>query len=154
MCQVEGVETEALWDTGADVSILPEGWLSKYSVDKLPRPVSELFDGYTLNLTGANDIEIPYIGWVEVNLKFGDENSELQPLTVPMLVAPSKREIPVTGMNVIPHVIKETSKTGKSLVPSLKKLLPGKNEKAIRAIIHEVLEDKGNTNAKLGGKMY
>lgn len=145
MCQLEGVETEVLWDTGADVSILPEGWLNKHSVNKLPRPVNELFDGYTLNLTGANDIEVPYSGWVEVNLKFGDGDSDLQPLTVPMLVAPSNREVPIIGMNVIPHVIKETSMAGKSLVPSLKKLLPGKKEKAIRAIIHNALEEKGNT---------
>ncbi|PIK58456.1 hypothetical protein BSL78_04677 [Apostichopus japonicus] len=90
-CQIEGVQTKVLWDTGAQVSILPERWLRDHLVDKSPRPVGELLDGLTLDLKEANDLDVPYSGWVEVSLKLGTKDSGLQPLTVPMLVCPGER---------------------------------------------------------------
>ncbi|PIK37739.1 hypothetical protein BSL78_25427 [Apostichopus japonicus] len=81
-------------------------------------------------------------GWVEVSLKLGTKDSGLQPLTVPMLVCPGEREMPILGTNVIRHVIEDTEEE-KTLVNSLQKLLPGRREGAIRSLIEAVLEEQG-----------
>ena len=66
-CLINDADVEALWDTGAQVSIIPEHVLS----DKLPklkiRDISELLGVDSgLNLTAANGTSIPYKGWIEI----------------------------------------------------------------------------------------
>ncbi|PIK41470.1 hypothetical protein BSL78_21679 [Apostichopus japonicus] len=101
---------------------------------------------------GANDLDVPYSGWVEVSLKLGTKDSGLQPLKVPMLVCPGEREMPILGTNVIRHVIEDTEEE-KTLVNSLQKLLPGRREGAIRSLIEAVLEgDQVSARCRTGRK--
>jgi hypothetical protein len=68
----------------------------------LIRDVGDLLDG-DLNLTAANGSDIPYRGWVELDLQIGD--SEHVP-SVPFLVTDEKVGVPLVGFNVIEHLIK------------------------------------------------
>ena len=66
-CIFNGTEVEALWDTGAQVSIISEGML-KGTSHKV-RAIAELLDTPNLSLSAANGTPIPYKGWVEINVK-------------------------------------------------------------------------------------
>ena len=58
---LNGVPGEALWDTGAQVSIASKSWLGEY----LPRNIAELLgEEAGLNLIEANGGPIPFDGWV------------------------------------------------------------------------------------------
>ena len=67
-CYFNGKFVEALWDTGAQVSLIFKRFLdTKFQNVKL-RDVSKLID-CQLNVNAANGVEIPYKGWaaIEVN---------------------------------------------------------------------------------------
>ena len=56
---------EVLWDTGAQVSIVPENLLKRLLPDVPIKDISELVD-MELNFTTANGTKIPYKGWVDL----------------------------------------------------------------------------------------
>ena len=64
-CEIGGVLSTCLWDTGAMVSVICRSWLKKYLPGETIRSISELID-HTLNLTTATKGNIPYSGWVEL----------------------------------------------------------------------------------------
>eukprot|EP00794_Sanderia_malayensis_P014611 gene14611-16124_t len=64
----------ALWDTGAQVSILSEDFVKRNFLDTKLRHISELIDS-ELTVTAANGENIPYKGWVEI--KDGSTAQEL-----------------------------------------------------------------------------
>ena len=43
-CEIGGVSSTGLWDTGAMVSVICCSWLKKYLPDKTIRSISELID--------------------------------------------------------------------------------------------------------------
>ena len=99
-CLINDADVEALWDTGAQVSIIPEHVLS----DKLPklkiRDISELLGVDSgLNLTAANGTSIPYKGWIEIKFRLNREDEK--EVTVPFLVTPEQLQQPIIGYNVI-----------------------------------------------------
>ena len=59
---------EVLWDTGAQVSIVSVDFLKDYFPNCTIRDVSGLLD-CDLTLTVANDSNIPYKGWVELDFQ-------------------------------------------------------------------------------------
>ena len=58
---LNGVKQEALWDTGAQVSILSEAFLKGQLGGESVRPIAELINE-KLDLTAANGSSIPYTG--------------------------------------------------------------------------------------------
>ena len=99
-CLINDADVEALWDTGAQVSIIPEHVLS----DKLPklkiRDISELLGVDSgLNLTAANGTSIPYKGWIEIKFRLNREDEK--EVTVSFLVTPEQLQQPIIGYNVI-----------------------------------------------------
>jgi hypothetical protein len=84
-CQLNSKETEILWDTGAQVSILPERILKDMFPDIPVKDIHELLGaGSDLKLEAANGTQIPYNGWVGVNFKL--LNNSAKEITVPFLV--------------------------------------------------------------------
>ena len=100
-CEIGGVSSTGLWDTGAMVSVICRSWLKKYLPDETIRSISELID-HTLNLTTATKGNIPYSGWVE--LQFCLQSGEK--IMVPFLVVESDIDMPIVGFNVISEVMK------------------------------------------------
>ncbi|CAB3983474.1 Retrovirus-related Pol poly from transposon [Paramuricea clavata] len=90
-CLVNDVDMEALWDTGAQVSIFPEQVLSDNFSDLKIRDISELL--------GAGS------GWVEARFRLNREDEK--EVTVPFLVTPEQLEQPIIGYNVIELFLQE-----------------------------------------------
>ena len=95
--------TEALWDTGAQVTIISSQWKQ----DNLPkvqlRPVEELLNGQ-LQLKAANGVDIPFIGWVQLSFSLCKDDKEC--LEVPTLVTDAGLDCPIVGYNVITEIIR------------------------------------------------
>ena len=106
-CVLNGVPVEALWDTGAKVSIVSKRWLSKNLSSSKLKNIEELPEEEELNLRAANGGMIPFIGWVEVQFQLASDTHSSVPLTVPILVARDELEHPVIGYNVIEEMIKD-----------------------------------------------
>ena len=112
-CVLNGVPVEALWDTGAQVSIALKSWLGEYLPSSKPRNFAELLGEETeLNLIGANGGPIPFGGLVEVQLQLTSGAQSSSPLTVPLLVARGDLEYPIIGYNVIEEVTKSPDQMG------------------------------------------
>ena len=101
-CKLNALSVEALWDTGAQVSILSEQFLSRRFPGTKLRNISELID-CKLDLTAANGTRIPYKGFVELEFRLKDEQD---PILVPFLVTSDDISLPLVGYNVIELCIK------------------------------------------------
>ena len=73
-CLLNDCEIDMLWDTGAQVSIIPVKSLQEHLESIAIRPLSELLET-SLKLTVLNGTQILYIGWVEVGLKLTPSSS-------------------------------------------------------------------------------
>ena len=123
-CVLNGVSVEALWDTGAQVSIASKHWLEEYLPSLKLRNIEELLGEETgLNLIGANGGPIPFERWVEVQFQLTSSNQPSNPLTVPLLVARDELEFPIIGYNVIEEVIKDGDQVGGESADSLGEIM-------------------------------
>ena len=61
-CVLNGVETDNLWDTGAQVSITSRGWLKRCLSGCDIRDMMELLRMDGLDLKAANGTDLPYEG--------------------------------------------------------------------------------------------
>ncbi len=106
-CQLNDVAVEALWDTGAQASIINVVWRERYLPHTTVRPIEELLGPGTLTGLAANHTEIPFDGWVEVSFRLRDDTGSKGTLQVPMLVASDARvaENPIIGYNIIEEII-------------------------------------------------
>ncbi|TKS65275.1 Retrovirus-related Pol polyprotein [Collichthys lucidus] len=99
-----GVDTTALWDTGSQVSMVGNNWKTEYLPDVEVRPVTELLEDGSLELSAANGTDIPYKGWMEIEVTLAKDavaGMSDKPVLVPILVANSDMERPIIGFNVI-----------------------------------------------------
>ncbi len=106
-CQLNDVAVEALWDTGAQASIINADWRERHLPHTTVRPIEELLGPGTLTGLAANHTEIPFDGWVEVSFRLRDDTGSKGTLQVPMLVASdaSVAENPIIGYNIIKEII-------------------------------------------------
>ncbi|KAI8479742.1 hypothetical protein Bbelb_425450 [Branchiostoma belcheri] len=96
----------ALWDTGAQVSIMTDTWREKNLPEIKVRPVIEILeDTASLNLQAANGTEIPYSGWVEVSFKLSEDDSPAISVSFLTTNSPSQ-DHPIIGYNVIEEIQK------------------------------------------------
>ena len=96
--------TEALWDTGAQVSIISRHFLDKTFPDLKVREISELIEA-DLSLTTANDSPIKYTGWVQLDFKLSPEQDILH---VPFLVTKERFDLPVIGSTLLNSPLNQT----------------------------------------------
>ena len=103
-CSLGQKMTDCLWDTGAMVSLLSEGWIRRNFSNLEIRGVRELLDEYPgLDLTAANGSKIPFIGWVELDMELAGGVL----FRVPFLVTKTDLEEPLIGYNVVETIINE-----------------------------------------------
>ena len=115
-----GVDTTILWDTGSQVSIVGTNWKRKYLPDVEVRPVAELLEDGPLELSAANGTDIPYKGWMKIEVSLSKNavaGMSEKPVLVPILVASSDIERPIIGFNVIEELAL-TSDTNGDGIPS------------------------------------
>ena len=104
-CCFNGKLVEALWDTGAQVSLISKRFLDTNFPNVNLRDVSELID-CQLNVNAANGVEIPYKGWAEIEVKL---TSTQEPIIVPFLVTSETIDVPLVGFNVIEEFMNSKS---------------------------------------------
>ena len=99
-CSLDAVESQVLWDTGAEVALISQAWLDEHCPEKEIKNVSDLL-GHNLYLKVANNSLLDYLGYVEIIFKL---SADAKPLKVPFLVTAGEMNIPLIGYNVIEEV--------------------------------------------------
>ena len=104
---MDNIPVEALWDTGAQASLINNNRRRQHLPHSIVRPLSELLGAEPLVALAANGSEIPYDGWVETEFYLDCDTHPEKKLLVPMLVSsdPNVAEQPIIGFNVIEEVV-------------------------------------------------
>ena len=106
-CCINGKQTEALWDTGSQISLLPRSWLHQNLPNVSLRPIQQLLNETALDLRAANSTPIPFDGWIEAQFSLSRKGGEPISLLVPMLVTSDTLAEPLIGYNVIERITKD-----------------------------------------------
>ena len=104
-CVMNNVQTQALWDTSAQVSIVSKDWIAENLPTAESRRMNELLNDKGLDLKAANGTEIPYEGWIEVSFKL-ETSDDKHGMSVPFLVSKDALDHPIVGYNVIEEIVK------------------------------------------------
>ena len=107
-CYLDGVKTQALWDTGSQVCLINDTWRKKCIPKVKVRSTEELLGPGSLVGKAVNQTDIPFLGWVEVTFQVDPSHAPEFTLQVPMLVTGEKgaAEEPIIGYNVIDLLLK------------------------------------------------
>ena len=100
-CCIGDVRSSALWDTGAQISMLCVKWLKENGIEVSIRDLSELLDS-DLEVTGVNGSRIPYEGYIELPVQIKGRT-----VTVPFLVTKDDISAPIIGFNVIKAILRK-----------------------------------------------
>ena len=105
-CTLNDRAVTALWDTGAQVSIMSEDFRQTELPASKIKNIHELLGiQETIKLQAANGTQIPYCGWVEIKVRLrGNDNQEI---LVPFLVTEQNIGPPIIGFNVIELFVTE-----------------------------------------------
>lgn len=112
-CALDGVPTNVLWDTGAQVSLLSTEWVKSHLPNANFRHIAELIGQNELDLKAANGTCLPYEGWVEVKLSLRDKNSNFE-VYVPFLLSKDPLDLPIIGYNVIDEIAKQSRRAARN----------------------------------------
>lgn len=104
-CNMNGYPVTALFDTGAQVSLIDRTWKQKYLPHQEICPLSELLGGEDLNVFAANGEVIPYDGWMEVIVNLPGNDDPNYAIKVPFLISQVDLQRPLLGFNVIQEII-------------------------------------------------
>ena len=100
-CQIQGLPTKVSWDTGAQVSLTCEAWLTEHlPSDSYKIHSAEELIQQGLYLTAAGGGDIPYSGYTELSVRLG-KSDQAREIIVPFLVTKSKYDIPLLGSNTM-----------------------------------------------------
>ena len=130
-CSLNGRECDALWDTGAQVSLISKRWLERHL--KGQYEVGDISDiiGRDIKVKGAVGTEIPYAGYVVLDCRIADTD-----ISVPFLVSNDRMDEPIVGFNVISHLVT----TGNGVTPGhLRQSFPTLGEKTVDAVIKTLM---------------
>ena len=146
-CKLNGKETDALFDTGAQVSIVSQFWLENNFPKTKLQNISEILDS-ELDLKAANGTNMQYLGWAEIDFAMASDDTH-DNIVVPFLVTSIKLDNPIIGYNVIEEAIKGnvpvcSSTPNTSLVNSVTATFCKANTENIPAFIDFVYENAIN----------
>ena len=127
-CIIGGKKSEALWDTGAMVSVVNTDWLAEKYPSAEIQSIQQFLEGDSLHLVTANNSPISIRGVVVLDVDIG---GFLFP--VPFVVSGDSLSHPIIGFNVIKHLIFEG---GERSSQSLQLACPGIKEKNIAAVVN------------------
>ena len=133
-CLLNNSELDVLWDTGAQVSLIPSELLSQQFGGTPIRQMGELIDTVDLTLEAVNVSKILYIGWAEndVKLLHPQDNQKHDEITVPFLVTNEKIDSPILGYNVIEELVKHDDNSVEAIYSSF----PGNGKDKLDALVN------------------
>ena len=110
-CHLGGIATEALWDTGSQVSLVTCQWIKTHlpSEHQNVYPMSALLQNDDLVLSMANNTELQYDGYIELNFQLPNLS-----ILVPMLVTRENISRPIMGYNVRGELLQGKSPVNKN----------------------------------------
>ena len=75
-CLLNGLETDALWYTGAQVSMISHSWLKQCLPGCNIRDIAGLLGIDVLELKAGNETNLPYEGWVKLTFNVIEDDSD------------------------------------------------------------------------------
>lgn len=107
-CLLNGVRTQAVWDTGSQVTMISEKWRRTHLPNATVCHIEELLQSNKLLGKAVNKTAIPFKGWVEVEFQLKSGDTVKPELLVPVLIArdPEVPEEPIIGYNVIKELVR------------------------------------------------
>ena len=147
-CYLNNIPSTALWDTGAQVSLVSAEWLHHNLPELVIHPVSELVQyEQDLDLRAANGTTIPFEGWVEMEIQMKTPETSLQ-MSFPALVTKDQLQQPIIGYNVIEMAIQLSGGDASGIVGrAIKSLEPARAEKLVNLM---QTNDPGDISIKSG----
>ncbi len=132
-CKIGDEKSEALWDTGAQVSMIDKTWLTNTHPDAEIDSLQEFLEGDNLHLLTANNSEVSIGGVVTLEVEMAGLS-----IPVPFVISENPITQPIIGYNVIKYLIFEGGdESGKLLQMSCPSIL----EKNIAAVISLIKEE-------------
>ena len=108
--QLDNNEIEALYDTGAQVCLVSERWVSELGLRSEVRKLNSLLESRDLVLkTAIETTHIPFVGWIVLQLRMQGWNKEAA-INVPFLITSDEIARPIIGSNVIVEMLREPEK--------------------------------------------
>ena len=104
-CILSRKRANALFDTGAQVSVASKPWLEANLPDYMLHDISDLLLDQKLELKAANGTEIKYIRWTPIEFRLSNSLKENK-ITVPFLMTETDTDPPIVGFNVIELLIR------------------------------------------------
>ena len=126
------VKTTALYDTGAQTSLISARWVKEHKFSDEVRKTEELIEAKDLELKAANGTKLPFAGWILLQLRMEEWNENAH-MNVPFLVTTDEISKPIIGTNVIDEILNHPEKYSineSCLKSSLKKSFHQPEEKA------------------------
>ena len=106
-CYIGSKPASALWDTGAQISLISSSWLEENIDNFKILKLSKILDR-DLEVEGVSGIRIPYEGYCLLEFMLKEKI-----ITVPFLVTKEKINNPIIGYNVISALMKVTEENVK-----------------------------------------
>ena len=138
-CKLNGVELTALFDTGAQVSIISLKQLRNHFPLVEIQDIKDLLESTVdLELTTANGTKLPYSGWVKIDFELINSGVNLtNALEVPMLVTEFSLDQPIIGYNVIEKMVKnDNAPDEQNLLLLLSASFPGTSSSNLNAFVN------------------
>ena len=138
--QLDGVEIQGLWDTGAMISLINKGFLLKNFPGVKIESIGE-FTGENFSLTAANKSEVRVEGVVVLTFGVGESGGLFR---VPFLVTEEEISAPIIGYNIIAHLVsnfKEQLNLPKSLLHMITSLASEKSAETMVNLIQRGEEE-------------
>ena len=142
-CTMNDVPAEALWDTGAQVSIISKEWVRHNLPQVKIKGIEEIVGKAELNLRAANGTELPYEGWVGVMFSLRGGKSSPKGLDVPFLVTNETLDLPIIGYNVIAEIAKNSQEEEDSLINTFQHSFTDAKE-SIPALVNFIQTEKAD----------
>ena len=138
-CKLNGVELSALFDTGAQVSIISLKQLRNHFPLVEIQDIKDLQESTVdLELTTANGTKLPYSGWVKIDFELINSGVNLtNALEVPMLVTEFSLDQPIILYNVIEEMVKNNNAPDEqNLLLLLSASFPGTSSSNLNAFVN------------------
>ena len=134
---MNGIESAVLLDTGAQVSIVSKQFVDLNFPSLQIKEIRELLgQNDKLNLAAANGTSIPYTGWIDICLTFGNKQQKSTEISVPFLVTEADIDYPIVGYNVIVEVINNGNDAIGSLSDLMKDSFRSSRDEDVKQLVN------------------
>ena len=134
-CQLDGVDCEALWDTGSMISMVDASWFNEQFPEESILSLTQFLEGDNLHIFAANKTKVEVQGVAILNFSFNNNNNNNFSVPVPFIICKNNLTQPLIGYNVIKYLIESKELIGD--IPSiLLDTLPSLTEKTVSAVIN------------------